>query len=124
MTRLPHQGCRCGKVLGAEESVGNADGGHRPSGRLPSELASVEFIQQTEAPDAVKRAKDKDQPCTLIVVPLDRNDWDKNSSLEQELKTLQTATWNAKAIQDFTPQSKGWLQVEQAIRKAVEARRE
>ncbi len=84
----------------------------------------MEFIQQTEAPDAVKRAKDKDQPCTLIVVPLDRNDWDKNSSLEQELKTLQTATWNAKAIQDFTPQSKGWLQVEQAIRKAVEARRE
>lgn len=83
-----------------------------------------EFIQTIEGPEAVKRAKEKAQPCTLIVVPLDRNDWDQNSSLEQELKTLQAATWNAKAIQDFTPQSKGWLQVEQAIRKAVEARRE
>jgi hypothetical protein len=82
-----------------------------------------EFIQKTEAPAAVKYSKAKDRPCTLIVVPLDRNDWDLDHALEQDLKAFQTATWNAKPVFDFRPQEKGWQEVEHSIRKAVELRR-
>ena len=81
------------------------------------------FIQQTEAPEAVKRAQAGDNSCTLIVVPLDRKDWDKNVPLEQELKKFQTATWNAKPVLEYSPQRKGWQEVEHSIRKAVEPRR-
>lgn len=81
------------------------------------------FIQDVEAPEAVKRAIGGPKRCALIVVPLDRKDWDPNVPLEQDLKKLQTATWNAKPIMDFSPQGKGWQQVEQSIRKAVELRR-
>ena len=81
------------------------------------------FIQQTEAPEAVKRAKAKEQPCTLIVVPLDRKDWDASVPLEGDLKAFQTATFNAKPVREFSPQAKGWQEVEHSIRKAVELRR-
>ncbi len=81
------------------------------------------FIHETEAPKAVQRARDKQKACTLIVVPLDRKDWDSNVPLEQELKKFQTATWNAKPVRDFAPQSKGWQEVERSIRDAVELRR-
>ncbi len=80
------------------------------------------FIQKIEAPQAVKRAQDK-RACTLIVVQLDRKDWDANVALEQELKKFQAATWNAKPVVDFKPQSKGWQEVERSIRDAVELRR-
>jgi hypothetical protein len=46
------------------------------------------FIQHTEAPLAVELAKSKENPCTLIVVPLDRKDWDTSVALEQQLKKL------------------------------------
>ncbi len=82
------------------------------------------FIQETEAPKAVERARGKQKACTLIVVPLDRKDWDSNVPLEQELKKFQTATWNAKPVLDFAPQRKGWVQVERSIRDAVELRRQ
>ena len=81
------------------------------------------FIQQTEVPKAVERAREKHKACTLIVVPLDRKDWDAKVPLEQELQKFQTATWNAKPVRDFAPQSKGWQEVERSIRDAVELRR-
>lgn len=81
-----------------------------------------DFVQDKEIPKALEMAEAK--KCSLITVPLDRNDWDKKSELEQKLKKLMTATWNAKPVLDFQPQRKGWQQVEDAIRKAVEARRE
>ena len=83
----------------------------------------TDFIQTVEAPEAVRRTKSTDQPCTLIVVPLDRKDWDATVELECELSTLQTATWNARPVTDFRPQAKGWLEVENSIRKAVKLRR-
>lgn len=82
------------------------------------------FIQEKEGPRAVERAKSADGPCSLIVVPLDRDDWDDNAPLERDLKKLQTATWNAKPVLEFDPERKGWLEVEQSIRKAVELRRQ
>ncbi|MFM9964950.1 MAG: TIR domain-containing protein [Planctomycetaceae bacterium] len=81
------------------------------------------FIQQIEAPQAVQRARDEQQACSLLVVLLDRKDWDENVALEQELKKFQAATWNAKPVLDFKPRSKGWLEVERSIRDAVELRR-
>ena len=80
------------------------------------------FIQGTEGPLAVELAEKKG--CAVIVVPLDRKDWDETVPLEKALKALQTATWNAKPILDFRPPSRGWLEVEHAIRAAVLARRE
>jgi len=77
-----------------------------------------------EGPQAVQNAKNGDQPCTLIVVPLDRNDLDSNDPLEQDLGTFQTATRNAKPVLDFTPRHKGWQEVEHSIRKAVVLRRQ
>lgn len=81
------------------------------------------FIQNTEAPRAVERASAKKDKATLIVVPLNRKDWDPNVALELELKKFQAATWNAKPITDFKPQHDGWLEVERSIRDAVELRR-
>ncbi len=81
------------------------------------------FIQKEEAPRAVKRATNNKQPCTLIVVPLDRKDWDTSVKLEADLKKLQTATWNANPVLDFQPQRKGWLEAERSIREAVKLRR-
>lgn len=82
-----------------------------------------EFIQEIEAPIAMERTISRDNPCTLIVVPLDRNDWDTTVSLELGLNKLQTATWNAKPVLDFSPQRNGWLEVEHSIREAVDLRR-
>ena len=82
------------------------------------------FIQDTEAPVAVARTKSRDKPCTLIVVPLDRKDWDPTVPLEQDLRKLQTATWNAKPVLKFSPQRDGWLEVEHSIKKAVGLKRE
>lgn len=79
------------------------------------------FIQEKEGPTAVRLSQEK--KCRLIVTPLDRSDWDDHAPLEQELKKLQTASWNAKPVQDFSPQTKGWREVEDAIRKAVLALR-
>jgi internalin A len=76
-----------------------------------------DFIQDKEGPTAVRLSKEK--KCRLIVVPLDRKDWNDHAPLEQELKKLQTASWNARPVQDFTPQTKGWYEVEQAIQKVV-----
>ena len=71
----------------------------------------------------MKRANSEDNHCVLIVVPLDRKDWDTSVELERDLKTLQTATWNAKPVLDFSPPRTGWREVEHSIRKAVEQRR-
>ncbi|MDB6171955.1 MAG: Chaperone protein DnaK [Chthoniobacteraceae bacterium] len=79
------------------------------------------FIQETEVPTALELVRQK--KCVLIVVPLDRKDWNENLALERELKKLQTATWNAIPVMDFKPQRNGWLEVEHSICKAVEARR-
>ena len=79
------------------------------------------FIQNTEAPAALRLRREKG--CTVIVVLLDRKEWDESVDLERELKKIQTATWNAVPVLDFKPQRKGWEQVEKSLRKAVEARR-
>ncbi len=80
-----------------------------------------DFIQDKEGPLALRLSKEKN--CWLIVVPLDRQDWDDQSPLEQELKKLQTASWNTQPVMDFKTQAKGWLEVEKAIRKVVLAQR-
>ncbi|MEO1497605.1 MAG: COR domain-containing protein, partial [Planctomycetota bacterium] len=81
------------------------------------------FIQEKEAPRAVERARSGAKPCTLITVPLNRNDWDKSVALEHDLVTYQAATFNNRPISKFKPQSDGWLEVERAIREAVKSRR-
>lgn len=81
------------------------------------------FIQEVEAPLAVERALSSENPCTLIVVPLDRNEWDLTVALEERLRIFQTATWNAKPVLEFKPQRGGWHEVERSIRDAVELRR-
>ncbi|HEV7403596.1 MAG TPA: COR domain-containing protein [Chthoniobacteraceae bacterium] len=80
--------------------------------------ASLEsaFIQEKEMPLMLARARE--QKCVLIPVPLDRP-----MKPEDALKPLMTATWNAKPVLDFKAHRKGWMEVEDAIRKAVEARR-
>jgi internalin A len=80
-----------------------------------------QFIQTKEVPRVLERARQK--KCAIIVLPLDRKDWDTSHPLEVELKKYQTASWNAKPVLEFRPQSKGWQEVEQAIRKAVNRRR-
>ncbi|MEZ5934222.1 MAG: hypothetical protein R3F54_20250 [Alphaproteobacteria bacterium] len=79
-----------------------------------------DLIQDVEAPKAIERTMCQDQPCALIVVPLERKDWNANVELECNLKTLQTATWNAKPALKFSPQRDGWLEVGHSIGKAVE----
>lgn len=80
-----------------------------------------EFVQKKEIPKALARANE-DQ-CALLVVPLDRKDWDEDFALEQQLSKRMTATWNAQPVLKFTPQADGWQEVEHSIRKAVQARR-
>lgn len=82
-----------------------------------------QFIQKDEGPKAIERVSDKADPVTLIVAPLDREDWDEGVELESKLKELQTATWNSKPILRFRPQRDGWLEVEHAICGAVKLRR-
>lgn len=80
-----------------------------------------DFIQQTELPIALARSDAKQ--CTMLWVPLERNDLAANHPLEQRLKKLQCATRDARPVYDFEIVQKGWMEVEQAIRRAVEARR-
>ena len=79
------------------------------------------FIQETELRISLDRSDAKQ--CTIVWVPLERNDLDARHPLEQRLSRLQCATRDAQAIYDFEIAQKGWLQVELAIRRAVEARR-
>ena len=80
-----------------------------------------DFIQQTELPTALARSDAKQ--CTMLWVPLERNDLDTKHALEQRLSKIQCATRDARPIYDFEVPQKGWMEVEQAIRRAVEARR-
>ena len=80
-----------------------------------------DFIQQTELPTALARADAKQ--CTVLWVPLERNDLAETHPLEQRLKKLQCATRDARPVYDFEIVQRGWMEVEQAIRRAVEARR-
>jgi internalin A len=79
------------------------------------------FIQETELPMALARSDAGE--CTVIWVPLERNDLDPQHPLEKRLKALQCATRDAQPIYEFEIVPKGWLQVEQSIRRAVEKRR-
>ncbi|MDZ4403527.1 toll/interleukin-1 receptor domain-containing protein [Prosthecobacter sp.] len=79
------------------------------------------FIQETELPIMLERS-DNNQ-CTVLWVPLERNDLNASHPLESRLKDIQCATQDAMQIYDFEIVQKGWLEVEQAIRKAVETRR-
>lgn len=80
------------------------------------------FIQQTELPVSLDRS-DRGE-CTVIWVPLDRKDLDEAIPNEKRLKALQCATRDAQPIIEFEHSAKGWLQVEDSIRRAVEKRRE
>ncbi|HEV7403022.1 MAG TPA: toll/interleukin-1 receptor domain-containing protein [Chthoniobacteraceae bacterium] len=80
-----------------------------------------DFIQQTELPLALDRSDSNE--CTLIWVPLERNDLDKAHPLEQRLAKLACGTTDKRPVYDFEIVQKGWMEVEQAIRRAVEARR-
>jgi len=79
------------------------------------------FIQETELAIALERAETNQ--CTLLWVPLERNDLDANHPHEKRLRKLQCATPDAKPIYDFEVMQKGWMEVEHAIRRAVESRR-
>ena len=79
------------------------------------------FIQETELTTALDRSDTKQ--CTLIWVPLERNDLDGKHPLEQRLAKIQCATRDARPIYDYDVPQKGWMEVEQAIRRAVEQRR-
>lgn len=81
-----------------------------------------DFIQKTEAPEALRLAKEKGR--RLIVVPLDTKDWDASHKLEADLSTFQTATWNALPVLDHKPQRKGWKAVHESILKVVRDVRE
>ena len=80
-----------------------------------------DFIQQTELPTALARADAKQ--CTVLWVPLERNDLDAKQPLEQRLARITCATTDAQPVYDFEIVQKGWMEVEQAIRRAVEQRR-
>jgi len=80
------------------------------------------FIQQTELPVSLDRS-DRGE-CTVLWVPLERNDLLDGHPLEKRLKALQCATRDARPIFDFERPAKGWLEVEESIRRAVEKRRE
>jgi hypothetical protein len=79
------------------------------------------FIQETELTKALDRSDAKQ--CTLIWVPLERNDLESKHPLERRLAKIQCATRDARPIYDYEVPQKGWMEVEQAIRRAVEARR-
>lgn len=57
-------------------------------------------------------------------MPLDRKDLDQSIPNEKRLKALQCATRDAQPIIEFEHPAKGWLEVEESIRRAVEKRRE
>ncbi len=80
-----------------------------------------DFIQQTEPPTALARSDT--MQCTMLWVPLEGNDLAATHPLEQRLKKLQCATRDAKCVYHFEPPQLGWMEVEQTIRRAVEARR-
>ncbi len=80
-----------------------------------------DFIQQTELPTALARADAKQ--CTVLWVPMERNDLDAKHPLEHRLARIICATTDAQPIYDYDIVQKGWLQVEQSIRRAVEVRR-
>ncbi|MBI5819461.1 MAG: leucine-rich repeat domain-containing protein [Verrucomicrobia bacterium] len=80
-----------------------------------------QFIQEKELPISLDRS-DKEE-CTLIWVPLERNDLDRKHALEKRLSELLCATENAQPIYKFEDKPLGWMQVEQSIRRAVEIRR-
>lgn len=61
-------------------------------------------MQDTEIPFALKQNRRRKHPCTLIVVPLDCKDWEKDFELEHKLSQLETATWNARPVLDITPE--------------------
>ena len=80
-----------------------------------------EFIQKHELPVALARSDAG--ACTLIWVPLERNDLDPKYPLESRLSELECATRNKQKLYDFEPTQKGWMQVEDAILRAVKKRR-
>lgn len=80
------------------------------------------FIQEKELKISLDRSDAGE--CTIIWVPLERNDLDNEHALEKRLGALQCATRDAKKIYDFDPPCIGWMQVEDSIRKAVLKRRE
>lgn len=80
------------------------------------------FIQQIELPVSLERSDAGE--CTVLWVPLERNDLLDGHPLEKRLKALQCATRDALPIFDFEHPPKGWVQVEESIRRAVEKRRE
>jgi hypothetical protein len=79
------------------------------------------FIQEIELPTSLDRSDANE--CTLIWVPLERNDLDEMHPLERRLKKLRSATRDARPVYDFAYVQRGWTEVEHAIRQAVEARR-
>jgi len=85
------------------------------------EARNSEFIQKTELPLALERSDAG--KCSLLWVPLDRPDLDEKHLLETRLAKIQCAVKDRKPIYKHKPQRDGWMEVEQAIRRAVEARR-
>jgi hypothetical protein len=81
-----------------------------------------DFIQKTELRISLDRSDKGD--CTLVWVPLERNDLLDSHPLEKRLKALQCATRDAQTIYSFEPNDLGWVQVEESIRKAVDKLRE
>jgi signal recognition particle receptor subunit beta len=79
------------------------------------------FVQEMEVPEALRLRKEKG--CTVIVLPLDRETWDESVEVDRELKKFLTVTGNAQPVLSIQPPWKAWEQVEESIRKAVEARR-
>jgi hypothetical protein len=80
-----------------------------------------DFIQRTELPIALDRSDMGE--CSIVWVPLERNDLLNSHPLEKRLKALACGTLDKKNIYEFEPQQVGWMQVEESIRKAVERRR-
>ena len=107
-------------------------GRRRPASRVNAAKKAAEsakealaLAQRDRTPEGSSKANTalaeaKAKQCLLIPVPLDRKGWDDGIPLERELKNLQTATWNAKPVLDFKPQRKGWDEVENSIKRAVE----
>lgn len=79
------------------------------------------FIQETELKVSLDRS-DADE-CSLVWVPLERNDLADNHPLERRLKALHCATRNAQPILTMDHPLLGWTEVEESIRKTVEKRR-
>ena len=80
------------------------------------------FMQQKEIPLLLERANQRQ--CTILWVPLERQDLEEKHPLEKRLKALPCATRDAHPIYEFEMPQKGWMEVEQSVRKAVEQRRQ